>query len=299
MTDVTHKSLAIGILARDCADAVVRNKVRIEQLRQLFGVSYVVAVENDSKDRTREELLRYASESEGVTVISHNLEGKVAFHFDEVPARPDMACQRIARMSYVRNLLLEHILDSYNCDYVMFLDIDVQDFSVQGIVDAIGNAPSDWGALFANGREFIQWGSRHIPSVAQYDTYAMLFEGERIADMPLSLTRPLTKLLRGMSLNRQLADSPYVGMASAFGGIGIYRTESLPGVRYGIHVPDAWKGKGISVCEHIPFNMQVRGRCYVARSMQVKYHTDTLSNPANDLKRKFLLLFFIIKHLIS
>lgn len=299
MTDITQHSLAIGILARDCADGVIRNKPRIEQLRKLFGSSYVVIVENDSKDATRSEIERYARESEGITVISQDLDGKYPFHFSEPSVRQDMSCQRIARMSYVRNMLLDYIEHAQPCDYVMLLDIDVQSFSVRGIADAIANAPSDWSALFANGKEYIHWCGRDIASEAQYDTYAMLFPGEQICRLPIAFTRPLTKLLRGLRVNSTLKQQQYVPMQSAFGGIGIYRSQTIRNLRYDIFVPESWRGLGISLCEHIPFNLQVSGKRYISRSMEVRYHTDSLSNPVNDLKRRLLLIFLIIKHYFS
>lgn len=299
MSDISKQSIAIGILARDCADGVIRNKPRIEQLRRLFGVSYVVIVENDSKDDTKAELKRYASESEDVTVISQDFGGRYPFHFSETPVRPDMSCHRIARMSYVRNMLIDYIERNYNCDYVMLLDIDVQWFSVQGIADAIANAPSDWGALFANGREYISVMGKTFASEAQYDTYAMLFQDEQINRLPVSITKPLTKLCRGLRVNSWLKRNPYVRMQSAFGGVGIYRSEAIRNLRYDICIPDDWKGLGISLCEHVPFNAQVKGSCYISRALEVRYHTDSLSNPDNDIKRRLLLLFLIIKHYFS
>lgn len=294
-----EKAIVIGILARDCEQNISRNLERIEELRRNFLHSYVVIVENDSIDQTKDIILNYAKQKSGITVLSENFNGKYPFHFSEHPITPDMSCERIARMAFHRNRLIDYIEKHYQSDYVMFLDIDVLDFNVDGILQSIVQAPMDWGALFANGREHILFWGESFPVAAQYDTYALLFPHEIIADLPLNLTKPITKLMRGLKISRLLKENKYLPMTSAFGGIGLYKSEAIKGLRYDIYCPKDWKGYGISICEHIPFNKNVKGKCYISRDMEVTYHVDRLWNKRNDIKRKLLLIFFIFKHILE
>lgn len=294
-----NKTIVIGILARDCEQNISRNLERTEELRQKFLHSYVVIVENDSKDKTKDILLNYAKNHNDIAILSENFDGKYPFHFSEHPLTPDMSCERIARMAFHRNRLIAYIEKHYQSDYVMFLDIDVLDFSIDGIIQSIEQAPQDWGALFANGREHILYSGKSFSAAAQYDTYALLFQDEITTDLPLRQTKPITKLIRGMKVCRLLKANKYQPMKSAFGGIGVYRSEAIKGLRYDLFVPNAWKGYGIAICEHIPFNEKVKGKCYISREMEVTYHIDRLWNKGSDIKRNLLLIFFIFKHLFE
>ena len=46
--------------------------------------------------------------------------------------------------------ILESINDSI--DYLMVIDIDINSFSIEGILKSIQNAPNNFGGIFANGR---------------------------------------------------------------------------------------------------------------------------------------------------
>ena len=293
---VSDKTIVIGALARDCADSILRNKARIEALRSHFSKSYVVIIENDSKDATKQVLSDYAAECDGVTIISQDFNGNFPFRYDGRPLTPDMSCMRIARMAFIRNLLLDYIEKNIVSDYTLFLDIDILDFSVTGIINAIEQAPQDWGALLANGREHISFAGHIFPLCAQYDTYALLFDKETMNDIPLSFTKSTTKLCRGIKADKMVRQQQYTHMLSAFGGIGIYKSAAIRGLRYDIFVPKAWQGHSISICEHIPFNHKMRGECYIASSLNVTYHIDSPLKKGHTLKRRCLLLYLTMRH---
>lgn len=294
-----EKTLLIGVLARDCEESIVRNCERIEELRKFFRQSYVVIVENDSRDNTKALLKEYQKSTHGVTILSEDYNGRYPFHYTEKPMLPDMSCERIARMAFHRNRLLDFIESNYDSDYIMFIDIDILDFDIHGILTAIEHAPDNWSALFANGREYIRQKGSIFPVASQYDTYALLFPNETLNETPLSCTRPLIKLIRGFQANRQVQANDYYKIKSAFGGIGIYKSKDILGIRYETIVPRKWVGHGIAICEHIPFHNQINGTCYIARNIKVTYHIDGLWNKTNKLKRKLLLKLFILIHSIK
>lgn len=63
-------------------------------------------------------------------------------------------------MVYLRNRLKELVFALGDPEYVIFIDIDLANFSVDGIVESIRTAPNDWSALFANSANQIVFGSK-------------------------------------------------------------------------------------------------------------------------------------------
>ena len=67
------KSVSICMLARDCGKAIERNIPRIENLRSFFCLSYVIVVENDSKDNTKSVLAEWADKTTNTIIAIFNI----------------------------------------------------------------------------------------------------------------------------------------------------------------------------------------------------------------------------------
>lgn len=255
---MNHRSVIIGLLARDCKEPLIRNIPRIERLGSLLGDYHVIAVENDSVDGTREVLLDWANQNGRVIVDSF-------IHHSRRRLSSD--CHRISHMAYLRNRLLEDIWKLPAPDLVMMIDVDIEDFDVEGIVDGITHAPEGWGALFANGRSMLP---NHQYLHAQYDQYAYLANDEELGDLTYNMftTRSLAK--RGRVLNKAVQTCDYYPVKSAFGGFGIYRYDAIKELKYQALMVDNHHQK--AYCEHVPFHLDIirQGyQNYVCRSMVV------------------------------
>lgn len=253
-----YHSVIVALLARDCKEAILWNKPRIERLCSFFRDYYVVVVENDSMDGTQQVLLDWAEENGRIMVDSFT---------DHSPRLSDSGHNRISHMAYLRNRLLEDIWKLPAPDLVMMIDVDIEDFDVEGIVDGITHAPEGWGVLFANGRSMLP---NHQYLHAQYDQYAYLACDEELSDLTYNVfnTRGLAK--RGRVLNQAVQSCAYHPVKSAFGGFGVYRYEAIKHLTYQTVMIDDRHQK--AYCEHVPFHLDIirQGyQNYVCRSMVV------------------------------
>lgn len=254
------RSVIIGLLARDCKASLSRNIPKIERFCSYFADYQVVAVENDSVDGTSELLHEWAERNPKVIVDSFE---------DHSQRLTDSSHKRIAHMVNLRNRLLEHIVTLPAPNFVVMMDIDIDDFDVEGMIDAITHAPNDWGALFANGRSMLP---NHHYQHSQYDQYAIMTCDEDWSDMTISKFTAYHQLQRGMALDKAVQRCDYYPVKSVFGGIGIYRYEAIKDLKYQTLMIDDARQKAF--CEHVPFHVDIirQGyRNYVCRSMVVNY----------------------------
>lgn len=271
---MVEKTIVIGALARDCAESIVRNKHKIEELRAQFSKSYVVIIENDSKDNTKQVLAEYEKESYDVHVISKDYNGTYPFSYTGKATHVGMSCNRIARMVFFRNKLIDYIRANFTTDYIYFLDIDVFDFSVTGIIKSIESAPTDWGALFANGYYTYKtlFGVRPMPN--QYDSYAFLDLDENQNMIPVQFMDKRVQYKRSVDMSHKIKRSEFMPCLSAFGGAAIYKIDAIKNASYSVFIPYNWRQHGTCICEHIPFNSFVitnKYKCYISKKMTVNY----------------------------
>lgn len=260
---VESKSIVIAALARDCASALENNIPRIEKLRTCFADSYVVIVENDSKDGTKEILENWKRQSKNIFVISQD------FHTITIPAKrgnikSGTSCFRIEKMAKYRNIYMEFI-DSLDVpiDYVLMIDVDIENFSVNGIVESIENAPDDWGGLFAYGTS-----KSKIFVPRYYDGYAFLEYGNNCFKL-----EPKHVTFARRYVTAQMCFKSYLRCNSAFSGVGVYKYKLIRGKRYYCQ-PNLCKNSIESLCEHVPFNLSLINSLhnnYVSRRMRVHY----------------------------
>lgn len=269
---MVNKSIVIGILARDCESALKKNIGKVESLGRHFLSYKVVIFENDSKDGTKKILQKWAGDNENIVLISEN-NGTVTIppQTDEVPF-PGWSKGRIEKMSGYRNRLLDEIGKRFRPDYLCFIDIDLYDFSVEGIVSAIKNAPDGWGGLFANGRNQCTVNGELRLFPCQYDPYAFLPLG---VDYTLASSYKFTHdddIYKGYAMHGFVSENgnDYVPCQSAFGGIGVYRYSCIDGLRYSACVLPEYEKDSIALCEHVPFNCKLAERgykLYIAKDM--------------------------------
>lgn len=255
------KKVAISFLVRDCEKSLPVFLNNLEKLRSCFFNSQVYILENGSKDSTRDILKEY--QSSFASVILNSLNDP---ELDRLP--------RIEKMAKLRNTCLDMVKDScYIPEYFIVADGDL-DFDPYSVVRAIQNAPDDWAALFANGRYFLKLGNLRIP-VLYYDLFAYL-PLDKTAETEDSLTKDEMINLR-KNIQKALQTSHYLKCRSAFGGMGIYRYDSIGESRYSAE-KNTRSQEFEHICEHIPFNREIsnKGELYICSDMKVYYEQITL-----------------------
>lgn len=291
-----NKSIIITALARNCEGNLLSNLTRLEQLRKCFRVSYVVIIENDSIDNTKAILKQYKDNHSGVTLISKDYNGKYPIPTYPKSSIPDMGCQRIARMAYLRNELLMQALEIKDFDYLLSIDIDIFSFSVEGTMNALRNAPNDWGAIFANGHFCIQYHNKIKPLPFHYDYYAYIPAEVNVSSIRKSFLNKQYQKIRSFFLNRRLMHEQYVKVTSGFCGIGVYKREALEGNFYEVYTPASWNRTDVCLCEHITFHSRIIDKglnCYMGKEMEVIYGV----SPKKGLKGLLLSFFPILSYI--
>lgn len=270
MYEVYDKVIAIAALARNCAVQLPGNIERIEKLRNFFSRSYVIIVENDSTDGTKEILESWQEKSHNVQVISNDY-GTKTIPNKKGSVVPSMSFSRIEKMVFYRNMYLD-ILESINdsIDYLMVIDIDINSFSIEGILKSIQNAPNNFGGIFANGRAKVFWGNFPI-TTCYYDSYAFVSMGKDAFMLPDNFV-----LNRRQYIHLHLPFHKYLSCQSAFCGIGLYKYQLIKKNRYIVHKNILSNSNKLeSICEHIPFNLSLinKGYCnYISKYMYVDYN---------------------------
>ncbi len=269
------KCVLITALARDCASNLPGNLDLIEKLRSKFKQSYVLIIENDSKDDTKYILNKYSESHNNVTIISKDYNGAYPFPSYLESEYSGMSCRRIARMAFFRNQILEYGLINFDFEYMVSLDIDVMSFSVDGIISALKAAPSNWGALFANGQLYSRIDGANYPFPFQYDYYAFLPKEIDIDKIDSFFYKfRLYQKYRAFKINRKVQKISYVEVLSGFGGLAIYKKEALEKNYYELKTPVSWNRKDVCLCEHISFHNRIADlnySCYICRDIKVVY----------------------------
>lgn len=282
------------MLARDCDSALENNIPKIEELRKQFNKSYVVIIENDSKDNTKSILHNWAINSKEVFVISEDT-GKDTIPSSNIDGHlRGMTEYRIGKMAAFRNKYLDFVaLHDNTIDYLINVDIDVYDFNVSSIVQGIENAPDDWTALLANGRLFAKIGDKIIPS-KYYDNFAYVpFDNEHY-DVTFE-----EMYLNSSQLEKALKRKSYVQCKSAFGGLGIFKYQYIKGFHYQA-LKNSRSELMESMCEHISLckHLNKFGTNYIVSNMQLWY--EKIKTPGDYIvfiigNRKFIKLWEFIR----
>lgn len=243
-----NRSVIIGLLARNCKESVLRNKSKLERLGSFFDDYHIVVVENNSTDGTQSVLHDWAKINEKVIIDSFT---------DHSERRTDSSYARISYMAWLRNRLLDNIRKLPTPDIIVMMDVDIYDFDLDGLVKSISQAPNDWGGLMANGRMMLP--DNHYLK-AQFDQYAFMADDEDLDDMKIGMFTSRNLYRRGKQVNSELQKCTYYPVHSAFGGIGVYRSEAISNLRYQAVIIDSRYHKAF--CEHVPFNLGIIKKGY-------------------------------------
>jgi hypothetical protein len=259
------KRVVFAALVRDVEERLPEIKRKVERIGKIFKDYRVLIVENDSKDNTRRELLRWAKINPRVEVLGCGRNSKEC-SIKLAKAKTDghyVDRQRIEKMVFLRNIYLKEIKDSYSTyDYAIFWDLDtIGTVYLDGICNSLGYMASgvddaaghDISVMCANG--IYKWG----PLTLFYDTYATVLPGESF-HIDMKTSHDIRKGL--WEARYELGDSP-VEVDSCFSGFAIYRVEALlpDGVVYDMSGDDNLE------CEHVRLNMKIKGRKMINPSM--------------------------------
>ena len=167
--------------------------------------------------------------------------------------------KRTTRIATVRNIVLSHHWEQPPADFTLVLDLDGPnaDLPVKRIAELVkGAGPEDWLGIFPcqNKAYYDLFALRH-PMWCPWD----LRKRYRLVRMGTLGLVPASVVKRSLIYDRQYRipdTAPPIPVHSAFGGLGLYRTDAIRGCWY-----NGTSRTGSSICEHVAFNHMIsRGR---------------------------------------
>lgn len=263
-----EKDIVIAVLARDCEKSLIENIKLIEEVRSYFRWSKVVVVENDSKDNTKALLFNWENSKPGVKIISQDYNTLTIPNKTSSNIKPLVSFFRIEKMAKYRNIYIDYVKEiNHNIDNLIVIDIDVQSFSVKGVVDSILKCQDKCGGVFAYGVTVRRIFNK-VYSKIFYDIFAV--QEYSMRNIPLFKSENSRNILRSISAN--LSNKEVYKVISAFGGIAVYNYRAVCDLEYKVVVNTFDENEAI--CEHIPFNTEIVKlgySNYIAKNMEVVY----------------------------
>lgn len=287
-------------LVRDVSDKIPFIKKKVESVGSQFKDYRVLIVENDSKDDTRDLLLKWTKENPKVIILgcginftgdnSYNdspVNNKkshchISFASKKTEGHP-VSYGRIEKMVHLRNIYLDHIKNNkeyHNFDYTIMWDFDtVGVVYIDGILSTIYAMNNkninkninkkinidDISGVCAYG--IYRW-MGNIP--IYYDTYAHIDYGDNF-NLNNKMEHDIKKgfgygVLRSFSPQ---AHQDLIPVKSCFSGFTIYRTKDLlpSNVKYTMTPSDIVKSTGNIECEHVRLSETLPSHMYMAPDM--------------------------------
>lgn len=231
---------------RNGGDALRATLARIESLRQHLEGSRVIIATNDNTDDTDGVLARFAEEHSDVEILV--LEGLA-----------DRYAERVDRITAARNALLKQVFASgpvYPLTLILDMDGPNTGLDPAQVLHAASRQSPHWDAVFGN------------PRPAYYDLYALRCAGWCETDVWQQIrAKKLPPILRSYWRKRRLQrmiydrqydvpiDAPLIEVDSAFGGLGLYKTDALKSVEY-----TSRDNAGRITCEHVMLHSAMRAK---------------------------------------
>lgn len=282
MINTSNSKIIICSIVRDAEKGLKRNIPVIDDLCRNFKDFRIIVYENDSKDGTKDLLQEWHEKDQERIHVSLNETdpSKTIPSAKSVPGvNPFFSHKRIDKMARLRNMYMEYVDNhGWEADYLAVVDLDVAQLYLENILSSF-NSEKEWDAVCAFGYSTSPRLKRRY-----HDTYALTLWDEK--DEPQTEQKIKEMADRFGTLK---AEDEWIRVASAFGGIAIYRFEAVRGLRYTVPALCNYDDRVEVKCEHFSLYKQMieRGydRFFINPAMQLKYQDLTLKIITQSLKR--------------
>lgn len=211
---IEEKVLICGI-CKNIESTCVNVMESATELGEQFSDYQVIFYENNSDDMTKSLLKTWEKINPHVLILSEDISKEDLANVFEM-----QVYNRIEAIARARNKVLDLAMQEKYKDYtyVIWADLDLPEpWDTEHVIETILHPEQEWDAVFANGA---------------YDLFAL-----RDAQFPVGFEL-LGNYYWGDAhvIRRHLSLDPAKGwrkVYSAFGGLGIYKRDSLKGCRYG------------------------------------------------------------------
>ena len=213
-----NKSVVLATTLKNAEKNIQHLLQLINEITSLYKKYFLIIVESDSTDNTKEKLLR----------IQQKLNFKLVF------LNTKSRKFRTQRLSIARNKILEIIKKNNqikNFDHLILFDSDNVNrlINKKKIFDSINKAPNDWVGIFPNQSIFYYdlWGLR-IKKLHNFDSYQMLKSHSKKMKANIAYFKTI---FRNFFLLHKIK-SRFINVESAWGGMGIYKLKYVLKSKY-------------------------------------------------------------------
>jgi len=277
---LSESTIIVCGIVRNCGKNLKKNIQTINYLCDLANNYHVVIYENDSTDKTKQILKNWNNERKNVH-ISLNDFNTITIPKKQSEINPIFSAYRIEKMALYRNYYLDYIdKENLKGDYVIIVDMDVRKIYLKGIISSFA-LNYEWDALAANG---ISRAPSSFFRKRYYDSYALIECGQE--NIPQTEYSIKAAQYKWAFLKPKM---PLMRVASAFGGLTIYKREAIQHCRYGILLNNDKKVECRT--EHFYFHQQMKingyDKIYINPAMIIKYQTHVWETIGMILKKLY------------
>lgn len=239
---MTNKpNINLCFIARDIESNYQNLNNLFINLNYNFPTVNIVCYENDSTDQTV-KLLR---QTKNILLESETLEVE--------KFKSNKSLNRLNFLSYCRNKYLEKIRELFSdSEITVVVDSDISFYNTVKIVKNIQKVNEDENidAIFSNGLDFFE--REGFTKSVYYDILPLVIDGFSCNDKVRNCFTGTMKKVQ-----------------SAFGGVGIYKTEKfIKGSYSTINVADK-SGRIHTLCDHAGLNLAISGNFYIDPSFLI------------------------------
>jgi len=236
-----HKKIVIGGLFQNSSDVFHKFKERMNHLNNYFADVQIVIFENDSLDNSRILLLNWEIIQNNVHIIKCKENNFCLLKQISAVNHGMFSENRMSKMSKYRNIVKKYVDDNFNhYDYFMVIDTDSQGgFSLNGLAYSFG-INNNWDMISAYG------------SAGPTYTFGNLIYYDYIAFLNNVSFDSFKKIIKVNLLNKNDGLMP---VDNAFGGLTIYKMDSIQNVDYTPHDNNY-------ICEHTIFTNNMKRNGY-------------------------------------
>lgn len=274
---INSSVILVGIV-RNCEKTLLDELVFFREILDKFKYTEIYLVESDSTDAS-------------LSVLSKAKQKFANFYYTSLGNLENRFEIRTERLAYCRNTYLKYIKSKKGIfDYVVVADMDNinKKLNKRSFYSSFEDAPN-WDCCTAN------------QSKLYYDLYALRSESLLIGDIWLD-AKKLSNIFNNYYSNhiypfsRMLKideNMGFIQVSSAFGGIAIYKAESLENVRYSFKDED-----GNINCEHVFLHqqMQINGKKIFINSKMINANW---TEHTSKLKLVYFIYYTKVGRLLS
>lgn len=282
MKIISKSSVILCSIVRNAEKGLLRNIPVVNDILKCFRDFRVFVYENDSIDNTKSILRNWhLSDPEHIFVSLNNTDATQTIPSVKsvLGINPFFSHTRIDKMASIRNQYMEFIdSQGWEADYLIVVDLDVARLNSNCILSSF-TTDEEWDAVTA-------FGYSTSPRLRKryHDTYALTLWGDQQNPQTESKIKKYADKFGTLKPNDK-----WVRVASAFGGLAIYRYEAVKGLRYTFPAIENDDSRVEVKCEHFSLYKQMieRGfdRFYINPAMRLKYQDLTFRIIINSIKR--------------